>query len=276
MDGLIGKDRLDAAEATARSFADLPPLFRVLDGSGWGALEAVRRRAHGMAWIDDSGTPFRSETITAEQQPWLDLLDGRGFAPGAKRDASFVSGADWLAALEAEAPSASTLLHRGVIRHASGGFDEADELYRASLDLEPSAAAHRGRALLLLRHGDATRALEQYCRACALEPDNGALRVEAATAAVRSGSGEAALAFTDPVLNLPSAFGARRGRLLLLRAEALELAGDVAGAANLLRVGIEVADLREGENALAALWRRVIPGEDVPGKYQFGMTDEPA
>jgi len=47
--------------------------------------------------------------------------------------------------------------------------------------------------------------------------------------------------------------------------------GDSAAAAALLKEGIEVADLREGENSIAALWQRACPGEDVPAQYQFGM-----
>ncbi len=35
-----------------------------------------------------------------------------------------------------------------------------------------------------------------------------------------------------------------------------------------------MADLREGENAMAELWLRVIPHDPVPADYQFSMTEE--
>ncbi|MND06269.1 hypothetical protein D3C83_275460 [compost metagenome] len=48
-------------------------------------------------------------------------------------------------------------------------------------------------------------------------------------------------------------------------------AGDRDRAARLLADGIEVADIREGENALAELWKQVYPDRPLPAEYDFGM-----
>ncbi|MCP3805235.1 hypothetical protein NLX83_38820 [Allokutzneria sp. A3M-2-11 16] len=42
-------------------------------------------------------------------------------------------------------------------------------------------------------------------------------------------------------------------------------------AASLLKAGIEVPDLREGEVSLDRLWARACPGEPVPARYDFRM-----
>ncbi|WP_246142339.1 hypothetical protein [Lacisediminihabitans profunda] len=153
------------------------------------------------------------------------------------------------------------------MRHAAGDGGAAESLYRHSLLRGPSAHAHRGLARLLGAAGDTEGGLEHYRLACALAPGDTPQRIEAVSAALAAGSVDAALALlgSDPSMN---------GRLRLLRAQALALAGDGAGAAAILREGIEVADLREGENAMAELWLRVLPAEPVPPDYQFSMTEE--
>ena len=55
----------------------------------------------------------------------------------------------------------------------------------------------------------------------------------------------------------------------LARTIALE-AGELA--AQRRREGVEVADVREGQDPLAALWRELCPGEPIPAKYEFSMS----
>ena len=101
VDQLASADAMDAALADARRWADLAPSVDVQAGSGWGALEARRRRMSAgpgaEGWVDETGTPFSAVTLGPRQRPWLDLLEGRGF-PGAD---SFVAGAHWEELLEA-------------------------------------------------------------------------------------------------------------------------------------------------------------------------------
>lgn len=61
------------------------------------------------------------------------------------------------------------------------------------------------------------------------------------------------------------------GRIQFLTALAHARTGEPGKAAQMLRDGLEVADLREGENSITALWQEVCPGENVPERYQFSM-----
>lgn len=257
---LIDERTLESAHAVARTFADLAPYRSVLAGTGWGALESARRRHR--PWIDETGTPFGRETITADQQSWLGLLEGAGFAGSP----TFVRGSDWEGLLAAHPDEPNAILHRAVMKHVAGAFDEAGALYSDFLEIAQSAIAHRGLALL---SRDTAGRLECYRRACVLEPGNAFLLVEAATAAVRAGAADLALS----LISRSDVGVARQGRVRLLEAQALALSGDIAGAASILVGGIEVADLREGENAMAQLWREVVDGT-VPAEYQFSMKDE--
>lgn len=265
---LVTEEALDSALAAAAALAGVAPYRGILAGSGWGALESARRARRGLPWIDETGTPFAPESITPEQQPWLDLLHGKDFT-GAT---SFVRGEDWAELLAASGPAAT--VHRAVIAHAGGALEDARALYSKSLhskslEAAPSPIAHRGLALLALAEDNGAAGLESYRLACGLEPASVALLAEAATAAIREGAAETAL----ELLRRSTVGSARRGRLRLLEAQALALAGDSAAAADILRAGIEVADLREGENAMAALWHRLLPGVPIPAEYQFSMND---
>jgi hypothetical protein len=258
---LVSEETLESAHSVA--FPGVPPHRDILSGTGWGALESARRARHGLPWIDEAGTPFAPESIMPEQQPWLNLLDGSDFT-GAT---TFVRGDDWAELLAAGGPRAT--VHRAVLAHAGGALEDARVLYAQSLVEAPTAIAHRGLAVLALGAGDSANGLERYRLACALEPANASLLVEAATAAIREGAAELA----RDLIRRSTAGSARQGRLRLLEARALALSGDSGAAADILRAGIEIADLREGENAMADLWRQVIADTPVPAEYQFSTND---
>lgn len=93
------------------------------------------------------------------------------------------------------------------------------------------------------------------------------LLVEAATAALTADDAEEALRLIGAANLDPNA----SGRVRFLQASALARTGDTNGAAAILRAGIEVADLREGEDSIAVLWQQVCPTESVPAAYQFAM-----
>ena len=53
---------------------------------------------------------------------------------------------------------------------------------------------------------------------------------------------------------------------------ALAQTGETALVREMLEEGIEVPDLREGEDGLHALWSSVFPGAPVPARYDFRMS----
>jgi hypothetical protein len=59
--------------------------------------------------------------------------------------------------------------------------------------------------------------------------------------------------------------------VLLLEATAAAESGDLPRARNILRAGLVVDDLREGERALDHLWQSVFPGAPLPYAYDFRM-----
>ncbi|MCZ2403921.1 DUF5107 domain-containing protein [Paenarthrobacter sp. Z7-10] len=264
IDALLDPAALEAAHHRMLGWADLAPERMVLSGSGWGALESARRLRHSLPWLEVTGTPFGPETIDAGQRPWLNLLTGHGF-DGAD---TFVSGADWETLLARAEQSAPTLLHRAVLAHSTGEAREARRFYAASIQQEDNAQARRGLALLELADRHCTEGLDHYAKACALLPAAPALLAEAVAAFLGADAAAAALA-------LISAAGPelrRLGRIRYLEALALSRSGDREAAAGILAAGVEVPDLREGENFLAELWQQVFPGQDLPAQYQFSMS----
>lgn len=254
---------LEARHAEARRSFEKPPQQMISTGTGWGALEARRRHRYGNSWLSGFGTPFQLASITEDQQPWLDLLDGAAFA-GSR---TFVAGQDWERLLERAPENAQTLLHRGLLRHACGDLDQARSLYEASIARDPSTAAHRGLAIAALQTDDIEDAINGYVAACSLDPTSRALLIEAVTTLINSDAAEDALDLLDgAATRFPD-----DGRLRFLSALALARTGRSKQAAEVLRRGLEVPDLREGQNSISALWNQVCPDEEVPREYQFSM-----
>ncbi len=269
VDALLSSQALDESYAAAQDWAALPPDRSITVGTGWGALESLRRGQVGLPWIEEAGTPFPAESITDDQRPWLDLLTGSGFR-GAK---TFVAGRDWESRLRAENPEPQVLWHLAVMKHAAQDLDAARELYSRSLspaasEREVSAQVHRGLALAALSGGHIANGLEHYQSACTLDPGSIPLHVEAVTACLESGAAETAL----ELIERSEGGVAQQGRIRFLYALALARAGKPHRAAQILKDGVEVADLREGENSIMGLWREVCPEDDIPPEYQFTMT----
>ncbi|WP_369746148.1 DUF5107 domain-containing protein [Paenarthrobacter sp. AMU7] len=266
LEQLLPHDVLEAMLPAAIADANVPPSTMLLRGSGWGVVERARRLKTGRAWIDETGTPFMDESVTGEQEPWLGLLQGKAF-DGAP---SFVAGADWEELL-ARQDSPGAKLHLATMRHARQDLEGAKAAYSEVLatDATPGtkALAHRGLGLALLAGGQDTEGLAELRNGVDSDPSNAALLTEAVTLSIRHG---------DPAMALELSASAPKegigvGRLRFLRALALARTGNPGEAAAILREGVEIPDLREGEDAIAALWEEVCPDQPVPAPYQFGM-----
>lgn len=243
-----------------QTWAELGPQQHVLNGSGWGALEALRRRRAGVPWRV-LGTPFAEDTISAVQQPWRKLLDEGAF-DGAD---SYVSGKGWAELLaEAGGDSAEITLHQGIIAQGAGQQQAAALHYRRALELEPSALAWRGLAI-------AEQQTEHYRAACALQPENRALLIEAVTFLLQRSEAETAWVLLENSGLLATELSLK-GRLAFLVAQTLAALGRAEEAAEILKSELQVADIREGENSLAELWRQVLPELPIPESYQFTMS----
>lgn len=267
LEGLLPHEELEAMLPAAIADADVPPSKMLLHGSGWGVVERARRLRTGKGWVDESGTPLVDESITGEQEPWLRLLHGKAF----DGSPSFVAGTDWEDLLAGQ-DSLEARFHLATIKHARQDLKGAISLYGevvAANDARPrtKALAHRGLGLALLAGGQEAEGLAWLRKGVAADPANASLLTEAVTLSIRHGDPAMALELNDTA---PKE-GPGVGRLRFLKALALARTGNPGGAAAILREGVEIPDLREGEDAISALWQEVCPGKAVPFSYQFGM-----
>ncbi|WP_231497225.1 DUF5107 domain-containing protein [Arthrobacter sp. MA-N2] len=259
----------DALAEATRNFA-LPPDEMLVRGSAWGALESARRRHSGKAWVDEIGTPFANDVklgAVEETGPWHCLLEGGTFTGAG----SFVAGADWEELL-ANDGGAEARFHLATMKHARQDLGGAIAGYGAALGadaLSPRSKvlAHRGRALALLATDKTDEGLAELAAASRLEPSNLPLLSEAMNLSIGHGNPAQALALASEA---PAGMS-DVGRVRFLTALALAGVGRSPEAAAILRAGVEMPDIREGEDGIAALWQQVCPDEPVPAGYRFAM-----
>jgi tetratricopeptide (TPR) repeat protein len=220
--------------------------------------------------LADAGAPFPRDTIGEDQQPWLDLLTGSARSTWAGRDEPpphNVLGGDWFLRLEALGDGWLPTYVRGLLAHAGQNPSEARLLFERSMSERPNAWALRALALIDVQAGDTDRGAALYLRAHALSPASEALTIEAAETLLAAGRPSQALS----VLRGSPPEPTRRGRIRLLEGQALAQMGETALVREMLEEGLEVADLREGEDGLHALWHTVFPDVAVPAVYDFRM-----
>jgi hypothetical protein len=278
--------QLNAELERMRAIADAPPARIFQRGSGWGALERLRRQRFKEPPMATPGTPFDDESLGEDQQPWLGLLakgtdmketekaeKGTGtFSIQRKRSQSPFSspfpGAtlvqeEWRKILESAVRAKKwddwhAWLHLGTLRYAAGDVNAARAAWEKSLERQPTAWALRNLAVLARHEGRSEESADLYLRA-----------LQALVKGAASSEAELPLGFVaecfysllgakrerdvlETVKHLPPAV-ARRGRVRLIRAQAALAVGDWRLAQKMLG-GLEVDDIREGDNAVTELW----------------------
>jgi hypothetical protein len=260
--------------ASAPAAAGRAPRQSLVAGSGWGALEQLRRGLAGEGPLSDDGAPFDRDTITEDQRPWLDLLTSStspALAAGDEPPLHNVRGGDWTQRLGQLGAGWLPTYLQGLLAHADQDSARARQLFDASLADRRTPWALRALAVLELEEEHTARAADLYEQAQPLWPDSPHLAIETVETLLLAGRPARALCV---LRQLPDP-GCHRGRVRLLEAQALADTGDTAGARELLDAGIEVNDLREGENGLHGLWSAIHPGVPVPECYDFRMrTDD--
>ena len=265
----LESDLAPAADAVRRA-----PRHTLVDGSGWGALEQLRRESGGEGPLFDEGAPFDPATLTEDQRPWVDLLCPSAASTAlASRDeppVHLVQGGDWAERLGRLGDGWLPTYLQGLLAHAEQDRSRARLLLETSLADRRTPWALRALAVLELEEGRATRSADLYEEAQQQWPHSPHLTIETVETLLLAGRSARALSvlrgFPDP--------GCRLGRVRLLQAQALAETGDTALARELLDDGIEVNDLREGEDGLHGLWSSVHPDIPVPGRYDFRMRTD--
>ncbi|GAB2527771.1 DUF5107 domain-containing protein [Paramicrobacterium agarici] len=260
---------MEAQLAQSREAADVPPGDLIVRGSGWGHVEQRRREHAGDGALAASGIPF--DVVTDDVQPWLELLDTGTLSLIDRREipGSYVRGEAWEMLLTQAPRTWLTAAHLATMAHARGDIERAGAYYAASFALAPNMMALRGRARLRAETDRVTLAADDYLAAAghALPAAQPALVIEAATVLLAGGDPAGALR----IIEAADAEIAKIGRVRFLRATALHRLGRNAEAGRMLREGIEIANLREGDETVSDLWSRVIPDEPLPADYDFRM-----
>jgi hypothetical protein len=217
-------------------------------GSGWGALESLRREVSQEEPSPVIDRLFPRSSLGGDQEPWVALLETGTLPPGMPR--SYVVAKPWSDRLEGAGDSAEAMLHRGVVRWNAGHREAAVEAWEAAYALEPDSwLALRNMAAASGLLGDPERSADQYLRAQELMPDVAQLRLEAIEALIAAKRFSEAIALAQAAPE--SSF---TGRFRFLQAWAAVLHGEIRLAESILESGLEVADLREGEVSLSDLW----------------------
>lgn len=231
----------------------------VSSGSGWAALENLRRKRAGQASLG-SLMGFEESCLAQEQRPWAELLD-KGqlpYSPPLAPPVSYMIQKEWKELLEAALDVGRgnhwhSWMHAGIMRFAAGDFAGAEEAWRESLALEPSPWAMRNLAVSRMAKGDFSGAADLLMEAHGMLPDEASILKELLDALVKAGRPLDALGLYE---GLPRDLK-DSGRIRLLHAQALLAAGRQEDCEAILEKPFEVFDIREGEFSLTDLWFRL-------------------
>lgn len=218
-------------------------------GSGWGAIE-TKLRGYSISDICD----FPENSITDEQKPWLDLINGVALKEinASIPTPSYVVGEKWLKLMKDNASDNWNYYnHLGIMQYAHGEIEKAKESFTRSFMLTPNAWAYRNLAQIkknIETEYDVATHLMQ--KAVELAPTYVPLLVEYAYALMSAKRYNEYVKFYE---SLTSACQ-QNGRLRMLYGMCLCKVGDVDGAIKIINKDLVVDDIKEGEYSLSAVW----------------------
>lgn len=271
----LPRGEFEAAYEHWLTSADTEPGEVLAVGSGWGALE-VLRAAHKLP-----GTPFDESTLGNAQRPWAELL-GSGSFPEPRRvgpPGETLVAPHWRDMLETAPAEPLAEYHLGIAQWHAGDRAQAVRSWERGLELAPSVwPLLRCLAVADQEAGNRERAADRYADAfddlCQERRDDGetwttataALGREAIGALLAAGRAADARSVWERLLPATR----ERGRFRLIEAQLLLAEGHRDAARAVFDAGFEVADLREGAEAIGELWSR-ITDEPLPERYDFRM-----
>lgn len=256
----------DLAEQRASSWENLPPAEPPATvGAGWGALEV--RAGHR---TPSPATPYFDDTIGAEQQPWLELA-ARGKLPARMPPAATISGIEWRRKLSGNCSSWHDWLQLALLELAAGPARPAIAALERSLAATPNPWAHRHLAVLSDQASERARAIQHAVLGLQLGAASTQLVVDLLRVLARHERFEEMLTAIDR-LDEPVR---KAARVRFYECVAAVGTGALERASGLLRSGLFLPDIREGEDSLDELWQSyqdAIGGTDpLPRMYDFRM-----
>jgi hypothetical protein len=236
-------------------------------GSGWGALEELRRGAP-LA----EGVRFPVVSMGAAERNWRHLLMTGAMEelPATEDPGEFMVQPEWTALLEESIAAGPgnhwlSLYHLGVALWGSGDREGAEAAWRSSVERTESAWAYRNLAVAAELRGAADVATEMIVRAVQLLPTEAALVNQACAALL------AAKRYTELrklAASLPEA-ARELPRVRLALASASLALGDLDAVDSFFERPLDVVDIREGEVSLSEMWfdleaAKVARAEELP------------
>ncbi|RED75799.1 DUF5107 domain-containing protein [Cohnella phaseoli] len=258
VDALLNEEQVYAIHERLRGHADQEAGEPLHAGSGWGALERLRRSEREGRSVPE-GLSFPDGTLGEPQHAWLALLREGRMPETAAWDvpASWMVQDEWRELLETSLRTEdgrgrnwTAYLHYGVMLLEVGKEEEAKAAWETSLRLRPSAWAYRNLARLAVRQEDEERAAACYEQAYLLSngfPDR-AFAEEYLQLLVRRGEYERAWRLYE---SLPDELAGGDRIRIVVGAAALELGQDEY-MQRLFET--EFAIIREGEVLIIDLW----------------------
>jgi hypothetical protein len=257
LEALAPRSTLEDEFARSAAFVDLPPAEILQNGSGWGALERIRRETSGKPPFCSRALVFSDNSLGEAQAPWLELLQHGPFPP-AEPDAvprSYLVQPAWRQRLEDAVGGGKEAgwfawYHLGIMRHHAGDREGARCAWEVSLEKARTPWATRNLAVLAWEEGRVGEAAELYTEACHLAPALPPLAAECGRFLIEADRPREWLALLpelDPSIRAV-------GRIRLLEAQAALAVGDLECVERILAEKPAVVDMREGEVSLSQLW----------------------
>jgi tetratricopeptide (TPR) repeat protein len=168
MDEIIPEDYVISLLKELGKYASKSPEDIIHFGSGYAALEAIRREKHEDRQVPE-GFCFPHASMTMEQCGWLHLLE-HGYLPvmeATKYPLSYLIQPEWYDLLHRSlkinhGQNWLTYLHLSIIHMELGEYKEAQEMAEKSIEKSPNALAYRNVALLEKMHGNMDKVQELY------------------------------------------------------------------------------------------------------------------
>ncbi len=266
---LIPISALKAEYQTAQQNAQNPLKELIQQGSGWGALEQIRREKQGKTAFCTTEMIFPPDSIGPEQHPWKQLLV-TGVFPDTETPAGFMVQPEWHQLLEASVSQGSDMNwsawnHLGIMRFNAGDLDGAQTAWKHSLKKKETFSVLRNLAVLAVSKNQPQEACTLIKKALHLHPGLRPLAIECGQMLIEH---DRAQDWLDLVPILPDALRSD-GRIQLLSARAALDSGDLDTASAILKQQPVIADLREGETTLSDLWielhaKQISIAENIP------------
>ena len=276
IDDIVTAEALEKRLEDTREYALRPAEKLLYVGSGWGALENLRREKAGLSQMC-SHLDFGP--LGEAQESWTNLLNNgtMGEYTGEEAPRSWMRQKEWTALMEEAANTSDkenwyTLLQLGSTWLAEPDLMRAEYYLNRSLSAKRTAWGVYAMAELKRIQGKEEEAVMLAVEAANLMPTDGNLAKMAARMLHKAEAYEKQIAFVDSrseeIQELP--------RIRLYHAFALAYSGDVDGAEALIyRDGrwLEVPDIQEGELSLSELWYRI---QEVRAEHEGKTLDRDA